>query len=172
MTEKEKTVFKMMSSYINKMGCDNAEIDGEFWAEEYFSGRHFNCKSGGSYKFPFDPSDVLNNWFDSLDLDMRSYEDEGMNSFWLEINPKENSVSVIAGFSEIEMGETQIITQKLSENLDLDKLKNKLKENFGEFKQIQVTALCSTHDSRRFTITWHNHLNQSVIEFLLVKQNP
>ena len=129
----------MMASYINKMGCDNVVIDGEFWAEEYFSGRHFNCKSGGSYKFPFDPSDVLNKWFDSLDLYIRSYEDEGMNSFWLEINPKENSVSVIAGFSEIETGETQIITEKLSENLDLDNLKNKLKENFGDFKQIQVS---------------------------------
>jgi len=138
MTQKEKTVFKMMSSYIQKMGCESAEMMGEYWDDELFSDRYFNCKGGGTYKFPFDPSEVINGWIDSLNLDIRSYEDEGMNSLWLEINPKDNSISVIAGFSEIELGEAQLIVESLSDKLNVEELKKELQEEFGDFKSIKV----------------------------------
>jgi hypothetical protein len=138
MTQKEKTVFKMMSSYIQKMGCESAEMMGEYWDDELFSDRYFNCKGGGTYKFPFDPSEVINNWIDSLDLDIRSYEDEGLNSVWLEINPKDNSISVIAGFSEMELGEEQLIVNTLSDKLNVEELKKELEKEFGDFKYIEV----------------------------------
>jgi len=138
MTQKEKILFKMMSSYIQKMGCDSAEIMGEYWDDELFSDRSFICKGGGSYKFPFDASDVINGWVDSLDLDIRSYEDEGLNSVWLEISPKDNSISVIAGFSEIQPGEEQLIDESLSDKLNVEELKKELQKRFGEFKDIEI----------------------------------
>ena len=128
----------MMSSYIQKMGCESAEMMGEYWDDELFSDRYFNCKGGGTYKFPFDPSEVINNWIDSLDLDIRSYEDEGLNSVWLEINPKDNSISVIAGFSEMELGEEQLVVESLSDKLDVEELKKELEKEFGDFKFIEV----------------------------------
>lgn len=138
MTQKEKTVFKMMSSYVQKMGCDSAEMMGEYWDDELFSDRNFNCKSGGTYKFPFDASDVINGWVDSLDLDINSYEDEGLNSVWLEISPKDNSISVIAGFSEIQLGEEQLIVESLSDKLNVEELKKEVEKYFGDFKNIEV----------------------------------
>lgn len=138
MTQKEKTVFKMMSSYINKMGCDSAEMMGEYWDDELFSDRSFNCKGGETYKFPFDASDVINGWVDGLDLDIRSYEDEGLNSVWLEISPKDNSISVIAGFSEIQLGEEQLIDESLSDTLNVEELKRELQKRFGEFKDVKI----------------------------------
>lgn len=128
----------MMSSYIQKMGCESAEMMGEYWDDELFSDRYFNCKGGGTYKFPFDPSEVINNWIDSLDLDIRSYEDEGLNSVWLEINPKDNSISVIAGFSEMELGEEQLIVDTLSDKLNVEELKKELEKEFGDFKYVEV----------------------------------
>jgi len=138
MTQKEKILFKMMSSYIQKMGCDSAEIMGEYWDDELFSERNFNCKGGGTYKFPFDASDVINGWVDSLDLDINSYEDEGLNSVWLEISPKDNSISVIAGFSETQLGEEQLIVESLSNKLNIEDLKKELQKIFGDFKNIEV----------------------------------
>ena len=138
MTQKEKTVFKMMSSYVQKMGCDSAEMMGEYWDDELFSDRNFNCKGGGTYKFPFDASDVINGWVDSLDLDIDSYEDEGLNSVWLEISPKDNSISVIAGFSETQLGEEQLIVESLSDKLNVEELKMEFEEDFGDFKNIEV----------------------------------
>lgn len=138
MTQKEKTVFKMMSTYIEKMGCEKAEMMGVYWDDELFSERHFNCTGGGTYKFPFDPSEIINNWVDSLNLDIRSYEDEGLNSVWLEINPKDNSVSLIAGFSEMELGEEQLVVESLSDKLNIEELKKELEEEFGDFKNIEV----------------------------------
>ena len=67
-----------------------------------------------------------------------SYEDEGMNSVWLEINPKDNSISVIAGFSEIELGEEQLIVETLSDKLNVEELKKELEKEFGDFKFIEV----------------------------------
>jgi hypothetical protein len=138
MTQKEKTVFKMMSSYINKMGCDSADIMGEYWDDELFSDRSFNCEGGETHKFPFDASDVINGWVDSLNLDIGSYEDEGLNSVWLEISPKYNSISVIAGFSEIQLGEEQLIDESLSDKLNVEELKRELQKRFGEFKDIEI----------------------------------
>ena len=138
MTQKEKTVFKMMSSYINKMGCDSADIMGEYWDDELFSDRSFNCEGGETHKFPFDASDVINGWVDSLNLDIGSYEDEGLNSVWLEISPKYNSISVIAGFSEIQLGEEQLIDESLSDNLNVEELKKELQKRFGEFKDVKI----------------------------------
>jgi hypothetical protein len=136
MTQKEKILFKMMSSYIQKMGCDSAEIMGEYWDDELFSDRSFICKGGGSYKFPFDASDVINGWVDSLYLDLESAE--GLNSVWLEISPKDNSISVIAGFSEIQLGEEQLIVESLSDKLNVEQLTKELEEVFGDFKYIEV----------------------------------
>ena len=138
MTQKEKILFKMMSSYIQKMGCDSAEMMGEYWDDELFSDRNFNCKGGGTYKFPFDASDVINGWVDSLDLDINSYEDEGLNSVWLEISPKDNSISVIAGFSETQLGEEQLIVETLSDKWGVEGLKKELEKEFGDFKLIEV----------------------------------
>ena len=138
MTQKEKTVFKMMSSYVQKMGCDSAEMMGEYWDDELFSDRNFNCKNGGTYKFPFDASDVINGWVDSLYLDIDSYEDEGLNSVWLEISPKDNSISVIAGFSETQLGEEQLIVESLSDKLNVEELKMEFEEDFGDLKNIEV----------------------------------
>lgn len=138
MTQKEKTVFKMMSSYVQKMGCDSAEMMGEYWDDELFSNRNFDCKGGGTYKFPFDASDVINGWVDSLDLDINSYEDEGLNSVWLEISPKNNSISVIAGFSETQLGEEQLIVESLSDKLNVEELKKEVENDFGDFKNIEV----------------------------------
>jgi len=128
----------MMSSYIQKMGCDSAEMMGEYWDDELFSDRNFNCKGGGTYKFPFDASDVINGWVDSLDLDINSYEDEGLNSVWLEISPKDNSISVIAGFSETQLGEEQLIVETLSDKWGVEGLKKELEKEFGDFKLIEV----------------------------------
>lgn len=128
----------MMSSYIQKMGCDSAEIMGEYWDDELFSTRSFNCKGGQTYKFPFDPSEIINGWIDSLNLYIRSYEDEGLSSVWLEINPKDNSISVIAGFSETELGEEQSVVESLSDKLNVDELKKELENKFGDFKSIEV----------------------------------
>jgi len=128
----------MMSSYIQKMGCESAEMMGEYWDDELFSNRYFNCKGGGTYKFPFDPSELINIWVDSLNLDIRSYEDEGLNSVWLEINPKDNSISLIAGFSEMELGEEQIVVESLSDKLNVEELKKELEKEFGDFKFIEV----------------------------------
>jgi hypothetical protein len=136
MTQKEKILFKMMSSYIQKMGCDRAEIMGEYWDDELFSDRSFICKGGGSYKFPFDASDVINGWVDSLDLDLESAE--GLNSVWLEISPEDNSISVIAGFSEIQLGEEQLIVESLSDKLNVEQLTKELEKVFGDFKYIEV----------------------------------
>ena len=126
----------MMSSYIQKMGCDRAEIMGEYWDDELFSDRSFICKGGGSYKFPFDASDVINGWVDSLDLDIESAE--GLNSVWLEISPEDNSISVIAGFSEIQLGEEQLIVESLSDKLNVEQLTKELEKVFGDFKYIEV----------------------------------
>ena len=126
----------MMSSYIQKMGCDRAEIMGEYWDDELFSDRSFICKGGGSYKFPFDASDVINGWVDSLDLDLESAE--GLNSVWLEISPEDNSISVIAGFSEIQLGEEQLIVESLSDKLNVEQLTKELEKVFGDFKYIEV----------------------------------
>jgi len=128
----------MMNSYIQKMGCESAEMMGEYWDDELFSNRYFNCKGGGTYKFPFDPSELINIWVDSLNLDIRSYEDEGLNSVWLEINPKDNSISLIAGFSEMELGEEQIVVESLSDKLNVEELKKELEKEFGDFKFIEV----------------------------------
>ena len=138
MTQKEKTVFKMMASYVQKMGCDKAEMMGEYWDDELFSDRSFNCEGGRSFKFPFDPTEIINKWIDSLNLYISSYEDEGLNSVWLEINPKDNSISVIAGFSEIELGEEQLIVETLSDKLNVEELKKELEKEFGDFKFIEV----------------------------------
>ena len=128
----------MMSSYVQKMGCDSAEMMGEYWDDELFSDRNFNCKGGGTYKFPFDASDVINGWVDSLDLDIDSYENEGLNSVWLEISPKDNSISVIAGFSETQLGEEQLIVESLSDKLNVEELKMEFEEDFGDLKNIEV----------------------------------
>ena len=128
----------MMASYVQKMGCDKAEMIGEYWDDELFSDRSFNCEGGRSFKFPFDPTEIINKWIDSLNLYISSYEDEGMNSVWLEINPKDNSISVIAGFSEIELGEEQLIVETLSDKLNVEELKKELEKEFGDFKFIEV----------------------------------
>jgi hypothetical protein len=73
---------------------------------------------------------------DSLDLDLESAE--GLNSVWLEISPEDNSISVIAGFSEIQLGEEQLIVESLSDKLNVEQLTKELEKVFGDFKYIEV----------------------------------
>lgn len=96
MTDKEKTVFDLMTKYGTARGCEYIEIDCDPWNFEPNYKRNFGCgneRRETDDKFPFDPSEIIKGYITPVSMDI---DEDNLTSLSFRLYPNSRKI-IIAG---------------------------------------------------------------------------
>jgi hypothetical protein len=139
MTEKEKSIFELMSKFMKSRGCEFAEIDLDADSYEPYNNRDFGCGTGHHIerrdKFPFGIGGFIKDFVNSN----QDYgiDDENLVELQLRVHGQERRVTLDAVYSELVEGPSESTERSVEEgDENLKKLIDKWESNglypFGE----------------------------------------
>lgn len=117
MTEKEKSIFELMSKFMKSRGCEFAEIDLDADSYEPYNNRDFGCGTGHHIerrdKFPFGISDFVKEFVNSN----QDYgiDDENLVELQLRVHGQERRVTLDAVYSEVVEGPSESTERSVEE---------------------------------------------------------
>lgn len=127
MTEKEKSIFELMSKYMISRGCEFAEIDLDSYSYTPYNNRDFGCGTGQHIergdKFPFGISDFIKEFVNSN----QDYgiDDDNLVELQLRVYGQERRVILDAVYSELVEGPSESTERNVEND---DNLKNLIGE--------------------------------------------
>ena len=138
MTEKEKSIFELMSKFMISRGCEFAEIDLDSYSYAPYNDREFRCGTGNHIertdKFPFGIGEFIKEFV----ISNQDYgiDDDNLVELQLRVYGQERKITLDAIYSELVEGPSQSSERSVENDNNLKKLIGEWEENglypFGE----------------------------------------
>ena len=104
MTDKQKSIFELVSKYAQSRGCEYIEIDIDPWTREPYNGRSVGCGTEEyekKEKMPFDISELITEYTNE---NLSDVDDENLSGLNFRLYPKTRTVTISGTYQEIVDG--------------------------------------------------------------------
>lgn len=138
MTDKQKTIFELISKYVQSRGCEYYEVDVDPWNSRPYNGRNFACGNKTNEtqdKLPFDPSETIYEFLNGLD---HGFDEDNLSSMSFKLYPKDRKIVVFGTYQDIGDGNTHELEMDEENNEQLKPIMNELKEK-GVYPYAEVS---------------------------------
>ncbi len=122
MTDKQKSIFELVSKYAQSRGCEYIEIDIVPWTREPYNGRSVGCGTEEyekKEKMPFDISELITEYTNE---NLSDVDDENLSGLNFRLYPKTRTVTISGTYQEIVDGPSGEIIRDKDEDENLKEI--------------------------------------------------
>jgi hypothetical protein len=122
MTDKQKSIFELVSKYAQSRGCEYIEIDIDPWTREPYNGRSVGCGTEEyekKEKMPFDISELITEYTNE---NLSDVDDENLSGLNFRLYPKTRTVTISGTYEEVVDGPSGEIIRDKDEDENLKEI--------------------------------------------------
>lgn len=129
MTDKQKSIFSLISKYVSSRGCEYLEIDVDPYEFTPYNGRNFGCgidKSERQEKLPFDVSEIITEYINETGYS--GFDEENLTGMSFKLYPENNTIKIMGTYQSVQDGPYSETERNEDNDGNLKKIIDNLKE--------------------------------------------